>query len=282
MLWHKGHYFRDLLKIVWFCNLNFTTVIVAFLAWYFYIAKSFDFFSVYIQFVKLSIDLLIFLDCSFGLLTFALLLFVFNIIRKNIARSTLDKHQAHNTEFVETLPAAVLICGYMGLGKTKFMTSLGLKFSYVFRNRALKGMFKYVMYFPDFPWDKLDKIILTQMKRHNIFNIASCEYYFEKERGYFERNPVKQHIYGYDIEHYPIYHTIGNKDIYIWDAITTYAELYTIYFMTCSLLVANYSVREDFLIENCGNFISYHYDFLSTPVSDETSHFSHILKQLLT
>ena len=277
ILWHRGYCFYNLLGFIWLCNLNVVSVIIAFFAWYFYFAKAFDFANLYIQIVKLSIDLLIFLDCSFGVLTVFIIVHLFNLWRSSFATKLLLRHQDHNTEFAESLPTAVLVCGWMGLGKTKFITSLGLKFSFIFRNRTLKGMFKYVMYFPDFPWDKLDKIILAQIKKHKIFNIASCEYFFEKEQGYFDRNPLKQHIYGYDIDNFPLYHSIGNKDVYIWDAIRTYSELYTIYFMTCSLLVANYSVREDYIIENCGNFITYHYDFISTPVSEENSHFAHIL-----
>lgn len=275
--WHKGYYFYNLLAFVWLLNLNAITVIVAFFAWYYYFAKAFDFLNVYIQIVKLSVDFLVFLDCSFTLLTVAFAVILFNKIRRNIATKILLGHQAHNTEFVESLPVAVLICGWMGLGKTKFMTSLGLKFSFVYRNRALKGMFKYVMYFPDFPWDKLDKVILAQMKKRKIYNIASCRAYFEAEQKDFETVPVIHKIYGYDIDEMPLFRTIGNKDIYIWEAIRTYAELYVIYNITCSLLVANYSVREDYLIDNCGNFIVYRYNFLSTPVSEGNSHFAHIL-----
>ena len=44
-----------------------------------------------------------------------------------------------------------------------------------------------------------------------------------------------------------------------------------------SLILANFSIREDFIIMNCGNFILYDTDFFTHPVCRETTHFSHIL-----
>lgn len=44
--------------VIWIFNLNFATIIIEFFAYYFYFAVSFDFGSIYMQIVKLIIDLL--------------------------------------------------------------------------------------------------------------------------------------------------------------------------------------------------------------------------------
>lgn len=275
--WHQGFYWYNLLVFIWLCNFNVATVIVGFFSWYFYFAKSFDFMNIYTQVVKLSIDFLIFLDCSFMPLTIVLCIIVFNMLRKSIAYKRLYRFQKKNEEIVRSLPYCVLFTGPMGTGKTKLMTDMLLTLTTVYRNEALKRMYNQVMYFPDFPWQKFEKVLLLNIKKRNIYNLASVRQFIEIEKKDFDAKPIPSKIYGYDLENYRTVHTLGGVDIYIWDALRNYALLYFVYMTQSSLLITTYSVREDYVIKNCGNFIMYDMDFYTHPVDEECSHFSHIL-----
>ena len=110
-----------------------------------------------------------------------------------------------------------------------------------------------------------------------MYNLASTEKYIRKERAAFEASGKKTYIYGYDYENYPLEVPKGNGTIYIWEALENYAKQSLVYLTQSSLLVANYSVREDYIIENCGNYIRYHYNFFAEQMPAEASHFAHIL-----
>ena len=275
--WQKSHYYYNVLFVLWLGNLNILSVTISFFAWYFYFAKSFDLLNIYIQAVKLSIDVLVFIDSSFLVLTVGIAIYIFNRWRKSTALKSLNGKLAQNIEVAKSLPCAVLICGPMGVGKTKFQTFLGLIYTLIFRNRALKDMNKNVNYFPDFPWEKFDLILQAQIKKRVIYNLASTEEWIRKEREAFESSGKITYIYGYDYFNYPLEVPKGNGTIYIWDALENYAKQSLVYLTQSSLLVANYSVREDYIIENCGNYIRYHYNFFAEQMPSESSHFAHIL-----
>ena len=275
--WHRGHYFYNFLFLLWVCNLNGGTVIIGFFAWYFYFAKSFDFVGIYKQVLKLSIDILIFFDSSFGALTLAISYYVFNRVRKNMAYVVLNSNEARNLRFVNSLPVCTLVVGEMGAGKTQAIVDIALTKAVQLRNQALERMYKYDLYFPDFPWERFEKYLQLKMKRRQIYNLSSIEDVFNSERASFERCPEPLSIYKYDIKIYPIYRTVGNKVIYIWNALETYAKLYLVYVLQNSIIMANFSIREDYLVLNCGNFILYDHNFFTHPLTKDTTHFSHIL-----
>ncbi len=275
--WHQGHYFKELLFLMWFCNMNFGTMIVGFFAWYFYFAKSFDFVGIYRQVYKFSIDILIFLDTTPGAAVAALGYFIFHKIRKNIGYSVLRYHEHLNASFVNSLPVCTLVCGEMGAGKTQTIVDIALTKSISLRNQALERMYKYDLYFPDFPWDKFEKYLVLKMKRGEIYNLASIEDVFAVEAATFSTSPIPSAIYGYDIDNHPLFREVGKKRIYIWKALETYAKLYLVYIVFNSLILSNFCIREDYLVLNCGNFILYETDFFTHSVTPETTHFSHIL-----
>lgn len=275
--WNKGHHYKSFLIFIWVCNLNGITVIIGFISWYFYFAKSFDFVSIYYQIVKLTIDLLIFIDCSFAPLTVLIVIVGFNKLRKYIAGNILKNKEAHNSAFVESLPVCTLVVGKMGAGKTQLLVDMGLTKSLQLRNEALKRMYKYELYFPNFPWTRFEKRLQLKMKRGIVFNLASVKSTYAQEREEFERCPDSLSLYGYDIKNLPVSIDIGNKILSVWDAIEAYAQLYFVYILQNSLIISNFSVREDYMVKNCGNFILYENDFFSHKITDKSNHFSHIL-----
>ena len=276
-LFNTGHYILEFFYFFWLCNLNVVTVLAEALAYYIYFSASFDFVNLYTQVVKFLMDIAVFLKASFFVLTVVLIYKWISLQRTKFAYISLLHKEKKVEEFAESLPLALLITAPPGVGKTTFLVNLGLTVSLRFRNEALSRLIKYYSYFPDFPWLKLEKKLMLMFKRHDIYNLATIEAFIASERYYFDCSPVPACIYGYDINKYRMTYNDGINDIFIWDAIENYAKLFFIYTIESSLIVSNFPIREDYMIENCGNFILFENNVFTHPVSPEFNHFSHIL-----
>ena len=274
--WFRSHYFGEVLLCIWAFNLNVATIIIEAVAFYFFLCR-FENLKVYIQFYKLALDIGVFLKSSFALLNVFLFVYFFNMWRKSKALAGLRKLEARVLEFFRKLAICVLITATVGAGKTTLLTSLGLTGSLEFRNQALQRMYKYDKYFPHFPWFKFEKHLRLMIKRREITNLATIEKKFEKLYDDFIIHPVAANIYGYDINVERMEYYTGLRKVPIWEALETYAKLFFIYTMETSLIAANFSVREDYLVRNCGNFILYNGDFFTKDTNYSNSHFAHIL-----
>ena len=142
---------------LWIFNFNFATIITAFFAFYFYFAMSYDFVSIYVQFVKLFIDLQVY----FRVIPAWTLLFlaypVFHYWRKNWARKRLHHFEARNCGFINELPIVSMSCGSMGKKKTTLITDMALSQEVMFRQKALELLQNADMKFPNFPWICFEK-----------------------------------------------------------------------------------------------------------------------------
>ena len=274
--WFRSHYFGECLLVIWLFNLNVATVMIEALAFYLFLCR-FSNLKIYVQVYKLALDIGIFLKCSFWVINIGLFLFLFNKWRKSKALDRLRRLEARVLEFFNSLAICVLITATVGAGKTTLLTSLGLTGSLEFRNQALKRMYKYFKYFPNFPWLRFEKHLRLMIKRREITNLATIEDKFEILREEFEKSPIPASIYYYDINVERTEYYTGLRTVYIWEALEIYAKLYFIYVMETSLIAANFSVREDYLVMNAGNFILYDGDFFTKEINRASSHFSHIL-----
>ena len=270
----KGHYYYELFLGLWCCNLNVVTIIVGFVAWYIYFARAFTFLNVYIQFVKLGIDIAIFFKVSFLALSIFIIYKIINRIRRNVADNKLNSLEAKLDKTVSDFPIAIYITGAPGTKKTSTVVNIALTKTIQYRNAALERLFKWFTYFPDFPWLRLEKQICMYIKQHKVYNIASIEKMYHTTE--FKFTSYKRN-FGYDMTKYKTVYNDGVNDIGIWEAVETYAKLYFVYIIESSLLVSNFSIREDYIVDNCGNFILYDNDVYSHPVTDKDSHFAHIL-----
>ena len=279
-IWMTGHYYSLILFLIWFCNLNFTTIIVELLSFYFYFIRSFDFVKLYVLFYKVVLDIMIWIKTSWMPFVLASAYLVFDKIRKSRGYERLYHFEGKNNQYLKSLPIMFMLDGDMGCGKTQQLVNLSLSRTLLNRNNALEDMYLFFKWFPDFPWLKFEKYISLWTKQRIVYNWATIEKHMERERYYFESAPSSRFIFGYDIDTHPLVYDDGVKEHYIWDVLEDYAKLYFMYCITSSLLVANFSVREDFVIENAGNAISLNTDFFRTPsVSPgyEDSKFAHIL-----
>lgn len=114
-------------------HLNLVSIVVAFIAYYLYFAVSYRFETLYVQFVKLILDLKpIFENVPMWVLLFAAYP-IFHAIRKQIALARPRHFEARNCSFINELPIVSMSCGSMGKKKTTLITDMALSQELMFR-----------------------------------------------------------------------------------------------------------------------------------------------------
>lgn len=246
--------------IIWAANFNLITIAVEFFAYYFYFAITYDFSSLYLQFVKLISDL----STPFkyfpwwGILPLAVCLF--DRFRKGIAFNRLRHNEAKNCGFINELPIVSMSCGSMGKKKTTLITDMVLSQEVMFLQKALEILQNADMKFPYFPWIKLEKKVQTLMDGGTIYNLATAKEWIKGEREKFEKGDISV-LYGYDFKRYGMTfdNALGVQNIF--EVLETYAQAYFIYIVQSSLIVSNYSIRTDNALIDDGNFPLWLTDF---------------------
>ena len=262
--------------IIWVFNLNFATMITEFFAFYFYFAVSFDFKAIYTQIVKLFIDLQV---VAKNVPFWIILIFVWMIFerwRRNLALAKLRRMENANRGFINDLPIVSMTCGSMGKKKTTIITDMALSQEVMFRNIAYGKLQETDMKFPYFGWIAFEMELRKCMEYGTIYNLATVKEWIKIKRARYEKhhNDLLQ-LYGYDSERYGLYYRDGLKTSCIFDVLSTYAQLYFIYVIQSSLIVANYSIREDNRLIDGGNFPVWSTDFFSK--NPRPSRHAHIL-----
>ena len=261
---------------IWLGNVNFLSICVAFISYYFYFSVSFDLASIYPQVVNLLKDLLLVIRHFPWFITGMVAWIIFNRIRERIAIQLLQYHEARDCGFIKELPIVSMSCGSMGKRKTTLTTDMSLSQTVMFRQEAFKRLQKQDMKFPFFPWIKFEQDLQSCMEYGRVYNLASIRTWVAKKRERYEKHGnVGWQLYGYDVGRYGLYFDSALKQEYLFDVLETYAKLYFIYVIESSLLVANYSIREEDILYDSGNFPMRAYSFF-TPALEYTR-FAHIL-----
>lgn len=250
-------------------HFNLGTIFVEFIAYYFYFATVFDFSTIYGQVVKLFKDLKTpFIYFPYYLLI-PLAFILFNRFRIRIALGRLRHYEARNCGFINELPIVSLTCGSMGKKKTTAITDMALSQEVMFRQKAYDILQKNDMKFPFFQWILFEKAMQAEIENRRIYNLATvkCWVISLEQRG---------ELFGYDGERYGLIYDNGLKEERIYDVLSTYAQAYFIYIISSSLIVANYSIREDNLLLDSGNFPLWLTDFFPTNFRRNSRH-AHIL-----
>ncbi len=263
--------------VLWVFHLNVASIIMGFLAYYFYFVLSFDVAGLYVQVCKLFVDLqVIFRHFPWwSIVTVTWLLF--NRWRKNIALNRLRHFEARNCGFINELPIVSMSCGSMGKKKTTLITDMVLSQEVMFRQKALSILQECDMKFPYFPWISFEDELRACMAHGTVYNLASIKTWVALKRARFARHHnVQWQIYGYDLARYGGEFDDALKVNGLFDVLETYASAYFIYVIESSLIVANYSVRTDNLMLDSGNFPLWLTDFFPKNRRTESSH-AHIL-----
>ena len=279
--------FRDFLRsygwlwklwlFVFFVHLNLVSIVIAFLAFYFYFAVSFDVPSVFVQVYKLVADLQVFFR-TVPLWVFALLVYpVFCRRRERIALGRLRHFEARNCGFINELPIVSMAVGSMGKKKTTLITDMALSQEVMFRQRALEILQNNDMKFPYFPWMLFEDELRRCMEYGTVYNLASVKAWVALKRSRFARHHnIHWQLYGYELERYGDTFDDALKVNGLFDVLETYALGYFIYVMESSLIVANYSIRTDNALIDRGNFPLWDLGFFPKNRREESRH-AHIL-----
>lgn len=250
--------------VIWVFNLNFATIIIEFFSYYFYFAVSFDFGSVYTQIVKLIIDLQVVVKYVPFWVILIFIWLLFEWWRRNLALAKLRRMENSNRGFINDLPIVSMTCGSMGKKKTTIITDMTLSQEIMFRNVAYGKLQETDMKFPNFGWIAFEMELRKCMEHGTVYNLATVKEWVKLKRSRYEKHHDDSlQLYGYDSKRYGLYYRDGLKTSYIFDVLSTYAQLYFVYVIQSSLIVANYSIREDNRLIDGGNFPVWNADFFS-------------------
>ena len=264
---------------IWLFNFNVITMFIEFLAFYFYFCVSFGFKDIYKQFYKLFCDMSVgvaFIPVWCWVILGYLILCK---IRKKIGYARLNHFERKNCGFINERPIVFMTCGTMGKKKTTNITDIALSQEVMLKDKAFELLGKNDMKFPNFPWINLENVVKDAMRKHKIYNLATCRYFIARKRKRWIRKQTKENLFGYDFERYGLWYNDALTMTDVWQVIETYAQLYFIYIIQSSLIISNYSIRTDNVMNECGNFPMWDTDFFERDVEmqDETSRHAHII-----
>ena len=264
--------------VIWIMSLNVASILVAFVAYYLYFSVTFKVTTLYGQVCNLFLDIGLVLKQFPWFLTGTIAWWLFNRMRENIGRQVLQHNEARNCGFIKELPIVSMSCGSMGKKKTTLTTDMSLSQTVMFRQEAFIRLQKQDMKFPFFPWICFEKELQACMAHGRVYNLASIRTWVAQKRARYEKHGnAAWQLYGYDVGRYGMYYDSGLKEEYLFDVLETYAKLYFIYVIESSLLVANYSIREEDVLYDQGNFPLWAFNFFPKQPRYEHSRFAHIL-----
>ena len=263
--------------ILWVFHLNGASIVMGFLAYYFYFVLSFDIGNLYVQVCKLFIDLQVIFRHFPWWSIVSVCWLLFNRWRKKIALNRLRHFEARNCGFINELPIVSMSCGSMGKRKTTLITDMVLSQEVMFRQKALEILQQNDMKFPYFPWIKFEDELRACMEHGTVYNLASVKTWVALKRSRFiKHHNTEWQLYGYDCKRYGTDFDDALKISRLFDVLETYAQAYFIYVIQSSLIVANYSIRTDNAQISNGNFPLWLTDFFPKHRRPE-SRYSHIL-----
>ena len=264
---------------IWAYNFNLFTVVLEFFAFYFYFVVSFDFINIYRQVYKLFIDL--YVPATFiPLWAWAVIaLVLFDKFRKSVAYARLNHYERRNRGFINARPIVYMVCGTMGKKKTTAITDMALSQEVMFRDKAFEKILENDLKFPFFPWVNLENELRRAMDNHAVYNLATVRKFMAKKAARWQKSPCREKLFYYDYERYGLTYDDELKTVDIWQVAEIYAQLYFIYIIQSSLLIANYSVRVDGLLSDLGNFPLWNSEFFKrdSRLIDSYSRHAHIL-----
>ena len=262
--------------VLWCIYFNIITIIVEFISFYLYFIISFDFANILKQLYKLILDLYPMFSFLPTIIWIYISLKIILYIRKQRGFNSLDHKEESNRDFINTTGQLTLIDGEPGTGKTTLLTDFSLSIEIMFRDEAYKRILNNDLKFPNFSWINLENYLKVLMDNHVIYNLASIKHHFNYLSFMFNYSEtiqdkaisksIRRHLnkkYGYqykdllfeyDYKKYGLFYDDNLDKHFIWDVLKTYSQLYFIYVIQCSLIVSNYSIRVDNVLQDLGNF----------------------------
>lgn len=274
---HKAYW------IIWLVTLllhfNGITIVIEFFAFYFYFVASFNFLDLYLQVVKLLIDLaplLTFFPVEIWIIVTIIVLWKLSL---NRGYAVLSHRERMNRGFANERGVVNNITGYVGAGKTTLETDMGLSYDVQMLDDSLEIILETDMKFPNFPWINLELELRRACYYHVVFDIWSVRRWVALKYERWQKAPCRDKIFDYDYERYGLTYDNNLTLVDVWSAIRDYSSAYFIYTIQSSYIISNYSVRTDRLVSDIGNFPIWNTDFFKrdSRLIDSFSRHSHIL-----
>lgn len=259
---------------IWAYSFNLFAIGISFFAYYLYFISALKTPTLYIQLVKLLMDVSVVPTAVWVIIA----LIAFLKFRKFIGYSRLNHMEMKDRGFINERPIVVMLCGTMGKKKTTIITDMALSQEIMFRDKAFEKILDCDLKFPFFTWINLEREIKHAMSVHYVYNLATCRRFISSLRRRFYKHKDK-YIFGYDYKRYGMEYNDGLYVQNIWKVIEDYAQLYFIYIIESSLMISNYAIRTDCILDDIGNFPLWNTDLFQkdSRYIDSYSRHSHIL-----
>ena len=223
-------------------------------------------------------------------------IYVYNYICTSMAFNRLYAYERGNRAFLKKRGVVTTCYGEMGVGKTQFITSMGLSAEIQQWDDAFETMLECDLEFPNFPWQNLRDYLKRCIEARELTDLDAVRdrmmtykrgFDYVLSRGftpstwaeYRRGKNIPDYTFAYDFEHYRHTYDDNLKLEHLFDACADYACAYLIFTVKTSLIFANYSIRVDSILEDFGNMPLRNSDFFSrTPGAREAySRHSHII-----
>lgn len=254
------------LVLIWAYNLNFLTIALETLSFLFYVAASFDYANLFVQVAKLAVDLSVVWFFLPKWLWVIIGYNVVNVIRRRIGDNRVNGYLDKDEKFIKEHPGALFIVGRQRSKKTSLLVTLKLIYERYYRKKAQEKLSLRDKQFPHFPWSEIEGVANRCRKDGTFIILEDIDIFGEKikqawksfEKGHKEKYEAQQnHLfdkYGFNMQYfveyvengYPLEYNNGAVVVSLFEALTRYTQLFTIYSQPTPLDVSNFSIREDF------------------------------------
>ena len=247
-------FYSKIWLFIFLLSYNGITIFVEFIAYYLYFVSSFDLVSLYVQFLKLLMDLSIWIDNTPLIIKAIIYLKMFDVIRRRIGYKNLNHFENKNRGFINERPIVIMLCGTMGSKKTTMITDIALSQEIMLRDKAFEKILECDLKFPFFPWINLENSLKKAIYNHSVYNLATARRFIKSKKYKWYKKPNILNIFGYNFKRYGLTYDNKLNVVDIWKVLEDYAQLYFVYIIQSSLLISNYSIRTDNVLEDLGNF----------------------------
>lgn len=265
--------------VIWAFNFNLFSIAVECAAYYYYFVSSIDVASLYTQFYKLLLDLSVMFKFipAWGWMVIGCVLF--NAFRKYIGYKKLNHHEAKNCGFINERGVFSLIVAPMRSGKTKLSTSMALSMAVSLRRMAYDVILESDLKFPNFPWLAFECSLMKAMDKGSVYNLATVKRFVLSKMMKFYKHPQRRYVFGYEFYRYGLEYDNAKYIEKLEDVLVEYAQAYFVFVCQTSLIVSNYSIREDDELVTRGNFPKWNSEFfkIDSKYAEAHSRHSHIL-----
>ena len=260
---------------IWAYNFNLIAIVLEFLAYYLYLISSMDLISLYIQALKLLMDLSTMIDFFHPLIWLCFGLIITHFVRMNMGYNALEHMENMDRGFINERCIVIMLYGTMGSKKTTIVTDISLSQEIMLRDKAFELILENDLMFPFFPYINLENELKKAIKNHSVYNLATARRFAKSKKRKWEKHPHRKNIFNYDYVRYGTEYNNGLFIKNIWEMIESYSQLYFVYIIQSSLLISNYSIRVDNILEDLGNFPLWNTDLFKRDVKYQEAYSRH-------